>query len=370
MKSVIADSVFSTSVTAAGPSGHITTTEVTAVNIEAINISANSLTMSGNIVPLISNEYTLGTTTLKWKDVWIGPGTIHINDSVTGADADLSVANGVLLINGANQLQVGQLKFVNNNIESTSPDIDIDIGVLEATANLVLNRNTIVQKSLSVASNISASNIATKFLSSNNITVASNITASNITCTNQEIVNNLIAVNISASNISVSNLIFSDTTVQTTGLGLCGSFERNTNQYSSGTTLSNLVTFDYTSTSLGVTLDVTGGKIVFSKPGTYFISFLGQFYFTGGGSSSHNITAWYVKNGSVSGTSTTCTLNKDAESQVLAVINDLVTINSNDYIRFYWWSDITQSHVYLKYTDPVSFRPASPSAKVNVYKVA
>jgi hypothetical protein len=42
--------------------------------------------------------------------------TIYITDTVLGTEAGLTVTDGVLLINGANQLQVGQLKFVNNKL--------------------------------------------------------------------------------------------------------------------------------------------------------------------------------------------------------------------------------------------------------------
>jgi hypothetical protein len=171
----------------------------------------------------------------------------------------------------------------------------------------------------------------------------------------------------------VSNIIFNDTTVQTTGLGFCGSFERTTDQASGGVTLRNLVSFDTRTHAFGVNLNTSNTQVIFSNPGKYFISCLLQFAFTSGGGGSHDITVWYMKNGNVNGSASTCTLNKEANSQVIAVVNDIVTINDlSDFIEFYWWSNITQANVLLKNTaagtGPV--RPASPSAKLNVYKVA
>jgi hypothetical protein len=99
------------------------------------------LNISSNITPLTSNLYTLGTETKRWADIFIGPNTINITDTVTGANNALVVTNGVLKINGANQLQVGQLKFVDNTIESTTESIDIQIGLLSSSGNLVFNRN-------------------------------------------------------------------------------------------------------------------------------------------------------------------------------------------------------------------------------------
>jgi hypothetical protein len=106
--------------------------------------STGALTVPGNIIPPVSGLYTLGDSTHKWADVWIGPNTLNIQDTVLGTNAALTVTNGVLLINGVNQLQVGQLKFFQNTIESTTGSIDIQIGLLTSTANIVLNRNLVL----------------------------------------------------------------------------------------------------------------------------------------------------------------------------------------------------------------------------------
>jgi hypothetical protein len=102
------------------------------------------LHVASNIVPGTDNTYYLGSTSKRWKGVYIGPGTIYITDTVTGLDAQLTVTNGVLKIDGANQLQVGQLKFVDNTIESTELSTDIEIGQLEATGDVIFNRNIVL----------------------------------------------------------------------------------------------------------------------------------------------------------------------------------------------------------------------------------
>lgn len=99
--------------------------------------------MGGDIIPSADNTYNLGSTTRRWQNIYVGPGSIDMTDTVTNTLTTLTVTNGVLLINGANQLQVGQLKFVDNTIESTSPSIDIQIGYLTDTANWVVNRKTV-----------------------------------------------------------------------------------------------------------------------------------------------------------------------------------------------------------------------------------
>jgi hypothetical protein len=107
-------------------------------------VSPDLQSVSENIVPSATNTFYLGSSTYRWAGVYVGPGTIHITDTVTGDDATLNVSSGVLTINGANQLQVGQLKFVDNTIESTTGSTDIQIGLTSSTGKLVLNRNVTI----------------------------------------------------------------------------------------------------------------------------------------------------------------------------------------------------------------------------------
>lgn len=97
-----------------------------------------------DIVPSLDNTYTIGTSDKRWQEVYIGPGTIYITDDITGDDAELTVSDGVLQIDGANQLNVGQLKFVDNTIESTTSDINIQIGEVLDTGNIVVNRSVVI----------------------------------------------------------------------------------------------------------------------------------------------------------------------------------------------------------------------------------
>lgn len=102
------------------------------------------LSVSTNILPSSDNTYSLGSGDRRWAGVHVGPGSIYITDITLETNTELTVDNGVLKINGANQLQVGQLKFVDNIIESATASIDIQIGDLDDNADLVLNRNVVI----------------------------------------------------------------------------------------------------------------------------------------------------------------------------------------------------------------------------------
>ena len=116
----------------------------------SIKLNAANTIATGNFLPTTTNTQSLGSRTLRWGDIWIGPNTLNMTDVTTGNNAALTVANGVLLIQGANQLQVGQLKFVDNSIQSTTSNIDIQIGETVDTANLVLNRNVVTSNAFSM----------------------------------------------------------------------------------------------------------------------------------------------------------------------------------------------------------------------------
>jgi len=131
------------------PVSNLNPLPVTLGNIMGANINiynqVDLLAVNTNIIPATDNIYSLGNTSNRWSSVHIGPGTLYIEDQSNAAlNAALTVNNGVLQIDGANQLQVGQLKFVNNTIESATGGVDIQIGLTDSTANLVLNRNTIL----------------------------------------------------------------------------------------------------------------------------------------------------------------------------------------------------------------------------------
>jgi hypothetical protein len=104
----------------------------------------SEITGNNDFIPSLDNVYNLGSTNKRWKSLFVGEGTIYITDTETGNLAGLTVTDGVLLIDGANQLQVGTLKFVNNDIQSISGATDIKIALTGDTANLVLNRNTVI----------------------------------------------------------------------------------------------------------------------------------------------------------------------------------------------------------------------------------
>jgi hypothetical protein len=147
-----------------------------------------------------------------------------------------------------------------------------------------------------------------------------------------------------------------------------GSFEDSTTQSSGGTTTANLITFNTTSHSNGVSM-VSGSRLTFNTAGTYVLNLLGQFFFSGG-ASNYNITVWVAKNGSTLANSAyTFTTTSSQGAQTLANLEDTYTVNAGDYFQFYWWA--AAAGVTLSPTAAASnpTRPASPSANLNVWRI-
>jgi hypothetical protein len=147
-----------------------------------------------------------------------------------------------------------------------------------------------------------------------------------------------------------------------------GCFKDTTQQNSEGITSANLVTINTTSISSGVSI-VSGSRITFENPGKYLINFLGQFFFSGG-SSNLNITIWYAKNGViVEDSAFTFTTSSAQNDQVLGDLEDVISVNANDYIQLYWWAGSTGVSLKPTAAGTSPTRPASASLNFNTWKI-
>jgi hypothetical protein len=91
---------------------------------------------TGDLIPSADNVYTLGTSVFRWKSLQLGPGTIFIQDAGTGRQAGLSVENGVLLIDGADSLRIGNVRITATGLRSILSSQDITIGAAGDTGFL------------------------------------------------------------------------------------------------------------------------------------------------------------------------------------------------------------------------------------------
>ena len=54
-----------------------------------INVTYNNIDIQSNLIPRQDNKYTLGNSDLRWKEIYMGPGTLNIKGPEGGEDATL-----------------------------------------------------------------------------------------------------------------------------------------------------------------------------------------------------------------------------------------------------------------------------------------
>jgi hypothetical protein len=87
--------------------------------------SPNLQSVAENILPDITNTRTLGSSTKRWADVFIGPNTLNIIDKTLLTNAAVTINNGVFNIEGIAQAQlpdvkVNNLTFNDNTVQTTA----------------------------------------------------------------------------------------------------------------------------------------------------------------------------------------------------------------------------------------------------------
>jgi hypothetical protein len=273
--------------------------------------------LNASLIPDTDNVYSIGSIDYRWKDIHIGPGTFYITDQTLGTDAELSVDNGILQINGANQLQVGQLKFVDNNIESTSGSVNINIGQLSSSADIVMNRDLVLGTG--------------------------------------------------------KTLTFPDATVQTTAYkgtttfgGYYGSFYDTTNLLLTSATTAYPLPLNTTAESNGTSI-VSGSRITVANAGVYNIQFSAQLDKTDSNNDVVNI--WFAKNGANIADSNTQVTVIGNGGKYLASWNFVLTLAANDYVQIMLQSPDTSMRVIASGTQSNPARPAIPSSIVTITQV-
>jgi len=107
------------------------------------------LNVPSDIIPDADNTHALGSTEKRWKDIYIGPGTINITDQTLDTDATIAVDNGILFINGIAQAQlqnilVTNLTFADDTTQTTAavPQVNSDWNSSSGLSE-ILNKPTI-----------------------------------------------------------------------------------------------------------------------------------------------------------------------------------------------------------------------------------
>ena len=128
--------------------------------------------LNSSLIPSSSLAYSLGSANYRWKDIFVGPGTINITDTVSGKNVELTVSNGVFFINGIAQAQlanisVTNLTFSDNTLQTTAAafyngsfeDSTTQVSAGTTSATLITMNTTTVSRGISIDTGVTNSKI-------------------------------------------------------------------------------------------------------------------------------------------------------------------------------------------------------------------
>ena len=173
--------------------------------------------LTGDILPTTDNTQSLGSSLLRWNSVHVGPGSLFLQDTNNaGLNAELTVTDGVLLINGANQLEAPTVRLT--TLTGTSTSTAFSLGVSGDTGAINVYRDiNVPTKNISVGDLYLAGG-SLPFISTNNDQPL-NIQANSVTINDSTSVG---AVTVDDGGVAISASVNTGVTVSDTKIRLFG----------------------------------------------------------------------------------------------------------------------------------------------------
>jgi len=297
-----------------------------------------------NILPSRDNIYTLGNTTYRWKELYLGPNSLNMIDEGNGNDVKINVSNGILALDGADTLRFGNIKFTATGIASDDPALDItigdglDTGFLKVPTGIKFQDNTVLTTAPVPIPGPSGPPGPTGLKGDTGLTGPKGDTGA-------------------------TGATGATGPAGTGGLGSYGSFFDTTTQTNSGGASGNAFKFDTTDFNSGVSI-VSTSRITITNAGKYNIVFSAQIEKTDSGTDT--IEIWLKKNGSNQSNTNTKFYLVGNGAKAVASWNFFVDAAANDYYQIFWYSADSAVRVLAEIAGT---RPAIPSIIMTVNQV-
>ena len=113
----------------------------TGSNVQATvaSFDTSGIELTGNLLPLTDNIYSLGNISRRWIGAYFGNAGIYIQDTTQGTTGSISLDNGILLLDGnIDGLQIGtanSIQLTTDGITVSNPALDINLGTVGDTGN-------------------------------------------------------------------------------------------------------------------------------------------------------------------------------------------------------------------------------------------
>jgi hypothetical protein len=300
-----------------------------------------------NIIPSRDDTYDLGSPSKRWRDLYLGPNSLHMLDAVTGTPIRMNVQDGALIFENANTVKFGNMRFTTTGIINEIPNQDITIGRPTTEGFLVPGRgikfpdNTTMETApvpipgpSGPAGPIGPTGLKgdkgdTGLTGPKGDTGATGATGP----------------------------------PGTGGLGSYGSFFDTTTQTNLGGASGNAFKFNTTDFNSGVSIQSTS-QIKMTNAGKYNIVFSAQMEKTDSGTDT--IEFWLKKNGSNQSNTNTKFYLVGNGAKAVASWNFFVDAAANDYYQIFWYS---ADNAVRALAEIAGTRPAIPSIIMTVNQV-
>ena len=300
-----------------------------------------------NIIPSRDDTYDLGSPSKRWRDLYLGPNSLHMLDAVTGTPIRMNVQDGALIFENANTVKFGNMRFTTTGIINEIPNQDITIGRPTTEGFLVPGRgikfpdNTTMETApvpipgpSGPAGPIGPTGLKgdkgdTGLTGPKGDTGATGATGP----------------------------------PGTGGLGSYGSFFDTTTQTNLGGASGNAFKFNTTDFNSGVSIQSTS-QIEMTNAGKYNIVFSAQMEKTDSGTDT--IEFWLKKNGSNQSNTNTKFYLVGNGAKAVASWNFFVDAAANDYYQIFWYS---ADNAVRALAEIAGTRPAIPSIIMTVNQV-
>ncbi|MGE3799451.1 MAG: hypothetical protein AB7H80_00360 [Candidatus Kapaibacterium sp.] len=114
------------------------TTDDQALSIRTNNQGRLLITNDGNTLPGADNTYDLGTSTVRWQDIHLGPGSLHLHTTAAEADSAHDWSVGVVTAAGAGQGAL-QIAEDGNGVMTMNSQGNVGVGADDPTVRVDIN---------------------------------------------------------------------------------------------------------------------------------------------------------------------------------------------------------------------------------------
>ena len=350
----------------AGPKGETGATgpQGTSVGVETpCQAPITLFELPGDLIPAQDDVFSLGSSTYRWKGLQLGPGTLYIEDQVTGLQAGLTVNGGTLLIDGADSLRIGNIRLTTNGIESVLSDQDITIGNITDRGYALFARGIkfpdgTIQTS-AILQGLKGDTGATGATGPQGIKGDTGATGS------QGLTGATGATGATGGSggQGPQGIQGAPGTIS----AYWGSFYSEQTQTNPVINAVNAMTFNGTPEGNGVSI-VDSSKIRVTNAGVYNLQFSAQIEKTDAGNDSVDI--WLAKNGNNVAWSNTRNWLIGNNAKQVAAWNFVITLAAGDYVQIYWSSPDSDVRIYAEAASSAPARPAIPSVIATLTQVS